>query len=43
MPKAQLAVDASEIALEARGYPKGLMFHSDQGLQYGSRRFRRIL
>ena len=42
-PNAQLVVDALEIALEARGYPKGLMFHSDQGSQYGSRRFRRIL
>ena len=42
-PNAQLVVDALEIALETRGYPKGLMFHSDQGSQYGSRRFRRIL
>lgn len=42
-PNAQLVVDALEIALEARGYPRGLMFHSDQGCQHGSRRFRRIL
>lgn len=41
-PNAQLSVPL-EIALESRGYPKGLMFHSDQGSQYGSRRFRRIL
>ena len=42
-PNAQLVIDALEIALESRGYPKGLMFHSDQGSQYGSRRFRRVL
>ena len=42
-PNAQLVVDALEEALESRGYPKGLMFHSDQGSQYASRRFRRVL
>ena len=42
-PNAQLVIDALEIALETRGYPNGLMFHSDQGSQYASRRFRRVL
>ena len=42
-PNAQLVVDALDEALESRGYPKGLMFHSDQGSQYVSRRCRRVL
>ena len=33
-PNGQLVVDALEIALEASGYSKGLMFHADQGSQY---------
>ena len=42
-PNAQLVVDTFEEALESRGYPKGLMSHSDQGSQYASLRFRRVL
>jgi putative transposase len=42
-PNAQLVVDALQKALENRGHPKGLMFNSDQGSQYASRRFRRVL
>lgn len=42
-PCANLVTEALERALEARGYPKGLMFHSDQGSQYSSRKFRRVL
>ena len=40
---AQLVIDALQAALASRGHPKGLMFHSDQGSQYASRRFRRVL
>ena len=42
-PNAQLVVDALQEPLESRGHPKGLMFHSDQGSQYASRRLRRVL
>ena len=42
-PNADLVVTALENALTERGYPGGLMFHSDQGSQYASRKFRRLL
>ena len=42
-PNADLVVAALESALMERDYPKGLMFHSDQGSQYASRKFRRLL
>lgn len=42
-PNAQLVVDTLEITLEARSYPQGLMFHSDQGSHNGGRCFRRIM
>ena len=32
-PNAQLVVDALEVALDARGVPKDLMVHLDQGSQ----------
>ena len=42
-PDATLAVKALDMAYEQRGKPQGLMFHSDQGSQYGSRQFRQRL
>lgn len=39
-PDADLVVQALEIAYEQRGCSQGLMFHSDQGGQYASRKFR---
>ncbi|CAJ1774466.1 hypothetical protein IIDPJIOB_00321 [Aeromonas veronii] len=42
MPDAELAIKALEIAYQ-RGYPSGVLFHSDQGRQYGSRAFRQRL
>lgn len=42
-PNAELAKAALEMALKERGFPRGLMFHSDQGSQYASRKFRRLL
>ena len=42
-PNADLVIAALENALRERNYPKGLMFHSDQGSQYASRKFRRFL
>ena len=42
-PNADLVTAALESALMERGYPRGLMFHSDQGSQYASRKFRRFL
>ena len=42
-PNDDLVITALENALIERGYPKGLLFHSDQGSQYASRKFRRIL
>ena len=38
-----LATSTLRIALEERGNPKGLTFHSDQGAQYTSRTFRELL
>lgn len=40
---ARLACEALQIAVEARGKPKGVMFHSDQGCQYASHKFRETL
>jgi len=42
-PDADLAVKALEMAYQQRGYPSGVLFHSDQGSQYGSRVFRQRL
>lgn len=42
-PNATLVIDALEHAYQQRGKPKGLMFHSDQGSQYTSLRFRQRL
>lgn len=42
-PDADLVVKALEMAFEQRGRPLGLMFHSDQGGQYASRKFRQQL
>ena len=42
-PDADLVVKALNMAYEQRGHPSGVMFHSDQGCQYGSRKFRQRL
>ena len=42
-PSAELVVSAFERAVAQRNPGAGLMFHSDQGSQYSSRRFRRLL
>jgi len=42
-PDAALTVKALEMAWEQRVQPAGIMFHSDQGSQYGSRKFRQRL
>jgi transposase InsO family protein len=42
-PDAELVIKALDMAFEQRGKPKGLLFHSDQGSQYGSRKFRQRL
>ncbi|PRD30520.1 UNVERIFIED_CONTAM: insO2 [Trichonephila clavipes] len=42
-PDADLVVQALDMAYEQRGRPQGLMFHSDQGGQYASRKFRQRL
>ena len=42
-PDAELAVRALDMAFEQRGKPQGLMFHSDQSVQYASRLFRQRL
>lgn len=42
-PDADLVVQALEMAFEQRGRPQGVMFHSDQGGQYASRKFRQRL
>jgi transposase InsO family protein len=38
-----LVVDAFQKAIDLRGVPKRLIFHSDQGLQYASKEFKQIL
>ncbi len=42
-PNATLVCDALKIAYQLRGEPKGVMFHSDQGSQYTSIKFRQLL
>jgi putative transposase len=42
-PDANLTIKALDHAYELRGKPEGVMFHSDQGCQYGSLRFRQRL
>lgn len=42
-PDVDLVVKALDNAYETRGRPHGVMFHSDQGSQYGSRLFRQRL
>ncbi|BAQ82248.1 transposase [Pseudomonas sp. St29] len=42
-PDADLVIRALDMAYEQRGKPQGLLFHSDQGAQYGSRHFRQRL
>lgn len=42
-PDSDLVIKALDMAFEQRGRPEGVMFHSDQGSQYGSRRFRQRL
>ena len=41
-PDAQLVIEALNRAVESRGVTSGLMFHSDQGSQYASRKFRQM-
>ncbi|MBL0637471.1 IS3 family transposase [Aeromonas veronii] len=42
-PDAELAIKALAMAYPQRGCPSGVLFHSDQGSQYGSRAFRQRL
>lgn len=42
-PDSVLASQALNMAFESRGKPKGVMFHSDQGSHYTSRKFRQQL
>ncbi|SOQ10538.1 ISPsy24, transposase orfB [Pseudomonas syringae pv. persicae] len=42
-PDTDLVIKALDMAYEQRGKPQGLLFHSDQGAQYGSRQFRQRL
>lgn len=42
-PDSELTSDALNMAYESRGRPKGVMFHSDQGSHYTSRRFGQTL
>jgi len=42
-PDADLTCKALDLAYEQRGRPKDLLFHSDQGSQYGSIKFRQCL
>ncbi len=42
-PDADLVVKAVDMAYESRGKPRHVLFHSDQGSQYGSRKFRQRL
>lgn len=42
-PDTTLVINALEHAYQQRGKPNGLMFHSDQGSQYTSLRFRQYL
>ncbi|CAC9223461.1 Integrase core domain [Pseudomonas aeruginosa] len=40
---AELTCAALRMANELRGHPKGVLFHSDQGCQYTSHKFRNEL
>lgn len=40
---ANLVIDTFMEAFAKRGYPQGLMFHSDRGVQYTSLAFRKVL
>ena len=42
-PDSKLTVKALQMAYESRGRPSGVMFHSDQGCHYTSKRFRQQL
>ncbi len=42
-PGSDLVIDALTHAWRRRGQPRGVMFHSDQGSQYGALRFRQML
>ncbi|WP_017904421.1 DDE-type integrase/transposase/recombinase, partial [Pseudomonas asplenii] len=42
-PDAELVIKALDRAYEMRGRPRDILFHSDQGSQYGSRSFRQRL
>lgn len=42
-PDSELTAKALQMAYEARGRPNGIMFHSDQGCHYTSKRFRQQL
>lgn len=42
-PDAELVIKALDRAYEMRGRPRGVLFHIDQGSQYGSRSFRQRL
>jgi putative transposase len=42
-PDSELTMQALTMAYESRGKPKGVIFHSDQGTHYTSRKFRQRL
>ena len=42
-PDADLLIKALYMAYEQRGWPRNVLFHSDQGSQYASRSFRQRL
>ncbi len=42
-PDSQRTCDALSMAFESRGRPNNIMFHSDQGCHYTSRKFRQCL
>jgi putative transposase len=42
-PDAALVARALKMAMELRGHPQGILFHSDQGVQYSSAIFKRLL
>ncbi|MBL1266525.1 MAG: DDE-type integrase/transposase/recombinase [Halomonas sp.] len=42
-PNSGLTSSALKMAYKSRGRPKGVMFHSDEGSHYTSRKFRQML
>ena len=42
-PNSQLTADALSMAFQSRGRPQNVMFHSDQGSHYTSKKFRQYL